>query len=354
MEEGTTLRVLAGFLLGGTAGFLMHRSDFCLAAAFRDLFLFRRTFLLRILVLYAGTAALLLEGGRLLSLLPAYPFPFAPASLAVLAGGTLFGLGMSLAGGCVVGTLYRAGAGNGPALATVAGIVAGSGAYAEVYPAWSSFAAATTVPGYGAATLPDALGVEPTLLVVPAALACLAFSARGWKALFRRNAVEGYLQPRTAALFLALLTLASCLLLGRPLGVTSVAARAAGRILFLLFPAHAGSLEYYRFLRLTGEGGAWAPQAAAQAALVAGIVAGALLSALSLGELRFRWKVPPRQYVVALAGGFLMGGASRMAFGCNVWHVLGGVPLLATGSLLFTAALLPGAWAGGKLQEKLL
>ncbi len=36
--------VMSGLLLiGVTAGFLMHRSDFCMAGAFRDVFLFRRS-----------------------------------------------------------------------------------------------------------------------------------------------------------------------------------------------------------------------------------------------------------------------------------------------------------------------
>jgi hypothetical protein len=44
--------VLTLFLLGSVAGYVMHRSDFCIAGMFRDLFLFRNTLMLRMLVLW--------------------------------------------------------------------------------------------------------------------------------------------------------------------------------------------------------------------------------------------------------------------------------------------------------------
>lgn len=77
--------------------------------------------------------------------------------------------------------------------------------------------------------------------------------------------------------------------------------------------------------------------------------AGGLLSAVSLGEWRWRWRLPWRQALSALAGGLAMGLASRMVPACNVWHVWGGLPILVLQSLLFVAGLLPGAWLGGRL-----
>ena len=56
-----------------------------------------------------------------------------------------------------------------------------------------------------------------------------------------------------------------------------------------------------------------------------------------------------RQYLSALAGGLIMGLAARMAPACNVWHLMGGLPVLAGESLLFAAGLLPGAWLGTRL-----
>ncbi|HEY5997522.1 MAG TPA: YeeE/YedE thiosulfate transporter family protein, partial [Candidatus Deferrimicrobiaceae bacterium] len=132
--------VLVVLFVGLVSGFVMHRADFCIAGAFRDLFLFRKTFMLRVLLLLVASSMLLFEGARRLGLLPLYPFPLLGAvSPANFGGGLLFGIGMVLAGGCVIGTLYRSGSGNVPAMAAMAGLVLGSGLYAEIHPAWSTF-----------------------------------------------------------------------------------------------------------------------------------------------------------------------------------------------------------------------
>jgi hypothetical protein len=59
--------------------------------------------------------------------------------------------------------------------------------------------------------------------------------------------------------------------------------------------------------------------------------------------------VPPRQLAWAFSGGVIMGLASRMAPTCNIWHLLGGLPILSLSSILFVAGLLPGAWLGGRM-----
>jgi hypothetical protein len=41
-----------------------------------------------------------------------------------------------------------------------------------------------------------------------------------------------------------------------------------------------------------------------------------------------------------------------MAPSCNVWHLWGGVPILAMQSLLFLAGLLPGTWIGAHLLTR--
>src|SRR5512139_4010912 len=100
------LIVITSSLAGLTTGYVMHRSDFCVTAMFRDLFLVGDRFLLRMLVLLVVVSMAAFELGRLGGLLTPYPFPLlGPASLASLIGGAVFGIGMVLAGGCVVGTL---------------------------------------------------------------------------------------------------------------------------------------------------------------------------------------------------------------------------------------------------------
>ncbi len=369
MLTGTYLILAIGsLLLGLGAGAVMHRSDFCLAGMFRDLFLFKRVDKLRSLLLLVVVTMVLFEAARLLGLLPNFPFPlfYAPSAVNVI-GGLLFGVGMVLAGGCVVGTLYRMGAGSLISAVAFAGLIVGSAGYAEIFPFWSAFAKrATFFPGK--ITLPQIIGVGPTvpvLLIAAAGAALLLWWRRQGK--FRRtSALAGELQPWKAALLLALISLVSAIVIGLPLGVTSSYAKIAGWVERLALPGHFAGLVFFQAVPLhyrhpiTGVGlaGGSGPQidaiAAIQFPLVAGIILGSAVSALLLGEWHVSRNIPPRQLISALVGGVLMGFASRMAPTCNVWHLLGGLPILAASSFLFLIGLLPGAWAGGRLLTSLV
>lgn len=353
------------FACGLLAGWVMHRSDFCLAGMFRDLFLFGETLRLRALLLAIVAAMVGIEVLRLLGLFARYPFPvFGPPSLVNVVGGLLFGIGMVLAGGCVVGTLYRLGAGSLPALLAFAGLLAGSALYAEIHPWWSAMAKAGTLPL--PATVPAALGLPPT----PVLAVCVALAGALLWRWFRQGrmsvptAVAGYLQPWRAALLLALTVVVSCLLIGLPLGITTTYAKLGGAVEQLLWPEHVADLAFFGVVSLdyvppfaseTVRGGPaprWDGIAAIQLPLIVGIVLGSAVSALRLGEWHLHRNLPWRQVLSALAGGVIMGLAARMAPACNVQHLLGGLPILAGQSLLFLLGLLPGAWLGGILLSR--
>ena len=355
-------------LLGLAAGFIMHRSDFCLAGMFRDLFLFRRTVMIRSFVLLVVASMALFEASRILGILSIYPFPllYAPSAANVI-GGCLFGIGMVLAGGCVVGTLYKMGAGSLLSMTAFGGLLIGSGLYAEVHPAWARFVKSTTMfPGK--ITIAQILDVDPLipLLIVglPATALLISWHRKG--ALARPAFAAGYLQPYRAALALALIGAASFVLVGMPLGVTSSFTKAAGLAERFLFPEHFSSLAFFKNVSLNfmhamsgtvltgGPGPSYDALAAIQVPLITGIVAGSAISAALLGELRFSYRVPGPQYAMAATGGLLMGLASRMAPTCNVWHLLGGLPILAASSILFFIGMLGGAFLGGILLTRLL
>lgn len=350
-------------MVGYIAGIIMHRSDYCVAGMFRDLFLFKRTFMLRTLVLLVVSTMILFELARQIGLLPLYPFPllYSPTP-ANLLGGALFGIGMVLAGGCVVGTLYKMGAGSLLSATAFAGIIAGSALYAEIHPFWAAFIKNTTF-FTGRITLPQILGVSPFLLISPAVAVGIFFLLR-WKnegRLYRPSAAAGYLQPWKAALLLSFLGLTSYVLIGMPLGITSSYAKLSGYIGSIFMKDHVGSLAYYQAVPLKyihpltntylegGGGPRFDVISAIQFPLVAGIVLGSASSAVLLREFKIYYKLPVRQYLSALTGGVLLGLASRMAPTCNVWHLLGGLPILAGSSILFLAGLLPGAWIGSKI-----
>jgi hypothetical protein len=174
----------------------------------------------------------------------------------------------------------------------------------------------------------------------------------------------GHLAPWRAALILALLGFASYVLVGMPMGITTSYSKIGLALESLVAPDHVRNLAYAAakpldyvppFAERAIRGGP-GPQldaiAAIQYPLILGIVFGAFWSARRLGEFRPRWRLPPRQFASALAGGVLLGLAARMAPSCNVWHLWGGVPILALQSLLFVVGLVPGTWLGTRLLTR--
>ena len=364
-ESPFFLILVTSSLAGLVAGFVMHRSDFCVTATFRDMFLFRDFFLLRMLVLLVVVSMLAFESGRIAGVLRPYPFPLlGPPSLATLIGGLVFGIGMVLAGGCVVGSLYKLGAGSVVGGIAVIGMIIGSAFYAEWHPVWSAFAKATLFTS--AITVPQALGLSPAWLIFPLATvgAYLLWQWRQQGNLTRPAYATGHIAPWKAALILSAIGFFSYLLIGMPLGITTSYAKLGALLENQFWPEHVAQVAYFKALPLAyvapfgsetlrgGPGSAFDAVGAIQYPLVGGIILGAFISAMLIGEFRLHYRIPPRQYIAALCGGILLGMAARMVPGCNIWHLWGGVPILAGQSLLFLLGILPGAWIGSKLLTR--
>ncbi|MDH5298068.1 MAG: YeeE/YedE family protein, partial [Desulfobulbaceae bacterium] len=243
--DATILIAVLSLLIGIAAGFVMHRSDYCVTGMFRDAVMFGDTFMLRSLCLQIVATMLLFEVLRRVGLLPLYPFPLLDKpSLATLAGGFLFGIGMVLAGGCVVGTLYKLGAGSVTSLAALFGLILGSGLYAEIHLQWSGFAKATTLSE--TLTIPQMLRLDPAVLIIAVALpAALLFHRwRRRHAWERETVASGYLQPWKAGLILAVLGAISYVNVAMPLGISTTYAKLAAMLATLVVPAHVESLAF--------------------------------------------------------------------------------------------------------------
>jgi uncharacterized protein len=361
------LMIVGGFILGVVIGWLLHRSDFCIAGMFRDLFLFRSTTMLKSLLLLFVVAMPLFElihlSGRV-----DFPFPkYGTPSGANIIGGFLFGIGMVLAGGCVLGTLYRLGAGSFPSLLAFIGLIIGSTLYAGLHPCWAAFAKGLSLPT-SAITLPQLCAVPSWIVIVLLLSLLLPFLWRwyGQGKLQKPAVVDGYLQPWQVAIGLALVSATFLLVIGLPMGITTSFAKLGAMLLQLVAPEYCATLVYFQkqsfqYVPSMGGGlvtGAPGPLfdgvALVQFPLISGILAGSAWSAISLGEWRMQFRLPLRQVFSALLGGIIMGLASRMAPSCNVWHLLGGLPVLGLQSVLFLAGMLPGAWIGGILLTRLV
>jgi len=88
--------------------------------------------------------------------------------------------------------------------------------------------------------------------------------------------------------------------------------------------------------------------------LILGIILGAFLSAVLIREFNTYLRVPFRQYVSAFTGGIILALGSRMTPGCNIWHLFGGLPILAMQSILFLLGIFPGALIGTFLLTRLV
>ena len=115
------------FLLFGVAfGVVFQRSRFCLVRAFREPFMtgdaaHTRAAALALAVSMLGFAIL-----KFTDLKDRGDWVFAGAGVGALAGGTLFGVGMTLAGGCGAGAIWRAGEGQVKLWAALAGFALGA------------------------------------------------------------------------------------------------------------------------------------------------------------------------------------------------------------------------------------
>lgn len=355
-------------LLGLASGFVMHRSDFCIAGMFRDLFLFGAIFKLRSLLLLVASSMLLFELAHQLGFISIYPFPlFGSPSLANIAGGFIFGVGMVLAGGCVVGSLYKMGAGSILSAVACAGIIAGSAIYAEIHPWWGVLITKTTF-FEGKVTIPQILGIDPFPMILVFTLIFFLYFQRSFRrGLMTRPAyADGSLQPWIAAMLLSLIGLISCILIGMPLGITTAYAKIAAYVESIFSTAHVSELAFFQLQPLKyrqpltgmqlvgGPGPRLDAIAMIQFPLIIGIVLGSTLSSVILKEFRIFAKAPLRQYISVAIGGIIMGLASRMAPACNIWHLMGGLPILAAQSILFLVGLLPGAWLGSVLLSRIV
>ncbi|MDZ7640516.1 MAG: YeeE/YedE thiosulfate transporter family protein [Desulfurivibrio sp.] len=348
--------------LGVLVGNLLYRGDFCMVAMWRDFFLFRQTTLLRIFVLYVLVAAFLFNLGVASGWLLYPPPNLHAASLTTIGGGLIFGIGMVLAGGCVLGTLYKMAAGNLTNGIAFIGILLGSLLYAEIHPQVSAVVAWTTLTTQ--VTLAENDPMLRGLLLAAILLGGGILVGRWWQRgeLQVVAYAEGYLQPWKVVLGLALLNFFYYALTGTPMGVTTAYAKLAGYLASWWWPEHVASLAYFNTESISwrqGEviisGGA-GPQldyiAYSEGALVGGIFLGALATACYYREFRIYGLPPRRQAVFALLGGVLLALGARVAGGCNVKFFLGGLPLLAWQGIYFTLAAVVGCYLGSEILRR--
>jgi len=266
------------------------------------------------------------------------PKPFFWGAMSL--GGFIFGVGMSLAGGCASGTTSRIGEGMVGSLVALIGLMIGgnlgSGVLKDYVASLQSNTAITATdlgidPGpflrNNNLTLANILGLNPWIVVGIVSVIILVILM-----LKREDGqkVEGTLFEKIFKK-------------GWNWWITGIAIGFTGILAFAAFKKYAlgisggwfavtntilngdlGNLNWFSFL-------------------VFGIIIGAFIAANIAGEFKIR--VPKTTRLLQqLIGGLIMGIGAVIGTACNVGHILSGVPQLSLGSILGTAFIVLGSW----------
>lgn len=152
-----------------------------------------------------------------------------------------------------------------------------------------------------------------------------------------------YANPYLAGILLGLVLLASFVILGAGLGASGGIARIGASVSMCVSAPHTLGSEYF---------GKWGanPLDYYLVFMFIGTFAGALFSALMAKRVRLQVERGAasslgRRLGYALAGGVIVGFASRLAQGCTSGQALSGGALLLTGSLVFLVCLFASGYA---------
>ena len=362
----THLWVLTAIPVGILFGFFLQKGDLCGASAFSEVVLMRdgkKVWGLWVCIVTGMAAFAVLDALGWVKLNPK-PLTW----LSYIVGGVLFGVGMVLAGGCVSGCLFKAGAGNLNSMAALPAIALGV-ALVEHGPLKAANAAMKTfvveTPEGGAVTLSSLTGLPFWSLAL--AFAVLTIGAAMALRLRRRpREARGGVGPRSWQHVLLARTWRpwqAGLAIGVLGGVAYLSSAATGRnyplgVTHGVLHAHLlvtdSPLKHVWAKPARGTAKAPAPQSAAPAVprkkvvwwligLVVSLAAGSWLSGRLSGEARLLPK-PPEQTVVAFLGGLLVGAGAGLAKGCVVGNIMSGWALMSVGTVLFGIVVVLANW----------
>ncbi|MEE9583237.1 MAG: YeeE/YedE family protein [Dehalococcoidales bacterium] len=367
---------LALFLIFGLAfGFVLQRSRFCFASAFRDLFLLRdgrvmKGILAGLAVATVGFAVIMYNLAPDLGLgeLPAASY-VVPLGFHLLLAGVIFGVGMVVAGGCIAGTFYRIGEGYVVFVVTLVGILAGMGLLLHNWNWWWQ--------GYISALpevwLPHSLGWVGAILLTLAVLLIVYLLIRRWESGGGGIARPVYSEPKAATprdilgslrrvvlgrawpiifagIVLGALNTFEYLFAERPWGLTGEVSRWSGNLLNLVqLPPP----------EVIATPGACAIGGTATGVLLwgfminGGIIFGAFIGALLSGEFKLRLPKQKRRYLQGFIGGALVGYGAGLAAGCTIGGFFSSVPSLGLNGFVFGGALAIGALLGVQVIKRI-
>ena len=348
---------LAG-AIGAVFGFAAQRSNFCTMGAIADIFIMEDWTRLRMWALSIAVAIIGTTGLQVVGLIDVHNTIYTGTRvpwLSHIVGGTLFGIGMTLASGCGAKTLVRLGSGNLKSLVVFAFL--GLSAYMSLRGLFGSWRVAWLDPiaiQLGTAQdIPTLLAARFQLDSRSAWLACSSVAA-GSLGLFALSRREMW---RPAAL-LGSLAIGGCIVAGWYLSghlawlaedpdtlQAAFLATNSGRMESLSFVApYAYSLDLLML---------WSDTSRIVTIGIAsstGVIVGSLLSAIQTRSFRIESFRDAPDLARHLVGAVLMGFGGVTALGCTIGQGLSGLSTLSLGSALTVLAIFGGASLSIKIQ----
>ncbi len=341
-----TTAILTGLLVGIAFGFALQRGRFCMNSAFRDIVTMKDYTLLK-------TVALALLVSMLGFGIMAMTNTITPNPKPIIWGGNIigsfiFGIGMVIAGGCASGITYRVGEGMVGAMTAVLGLTLAAIATAMGFlkPVKTALQA-IKVPAEGSSlTVASILNLPYATVAIGGAI---ILGLIWWFFARKNKGGEVFDAHKDASLTDKIFKY------GWPWVATGVA---IGLISIVAFPLSAAAGRNYPLGITSGWlkiGQMFMPSVPFADSLkwdmwlIVGTVVGAAIAALIAKE--FKLRMPPgRMLVQTFIGGALMGFGAVCSTGCNIGHILSGVPQLSIGSLIAGTSIVLGAWLAAYLM----
>ncbi|MBI50019.1 MAG: hypothetical protein CL781_01640 [Chloroflexi bacterium] len=365
---GAAVYWIAGIAFGVT----VQRSRFCFTSAFRDYFLLGQTRILKGILVGLAIATV----GFALVMSTVVPNPgfgaapsdanVLPVGASTLIAGTLFGIGMVLAGGCVSGSLYRMGEGYIGSWLAIGGVLIGLFFLNNTWNWWWD----NLISNESLVWLPKHLTYTWSLVATLGILVVILYLAI-WR---ERRAMGGFIMPsirkrestnvphssfgELTGYFKKLMTtewnpiwagailgLINLLLFVRfhPMGVVGEISRWSTSISKMVgFPElQLRGLEGLGACVMVVAEGSWFTEGFF---FNFGIIAGSATSSLISREFKIRIPQSPMRYIQSIVGGVIMGYGAGLGVGCTLGAFFSSVPSLALNGWVYAIGLCVGSF----------
>jgi len=356
------------FVIAVVFGAVASKTNFCTMGAVSDWLNMgdtgrMRAWLLGIAIAILGVTAL--EAASIATLRGNTMPPYRTENFAWLryiAGGLIFGVGMTLGSGCGSKTLLRIGGGNlksvfvAAAIATVVYFMTTTRLFEISVASWIG-PTVVSLASYGM----SGQGIDDFLAritgISATAARLMAGAAIGAALLwfvFRSADFRGNRDNILAGAVIGLAVVAGWYVTAGPLGAEWVEeAMMEGE-------PNRAAIQSFTFISPIGETGRFLADPTNLRLIRVGVVAvfgmilGSFLYALASRSFRFEWFTSPGDFFQHVGGGLLMGYGGFVAMGCTVGQGVSGVSTLALGSFLALAGMIAGSALTMKVQFALM